>query len=139
MRASEIARRRAEPGWRVAVLDEQASGHAYLAASERGRQRPTSAGLSERSEQCARSGRRCFALVDCSLPLAADCAGKPPTLSSLADENRVDSLLRSTAARDPVRRSRRIPSAMREQRTKGLSGGKAISQAVPCRFWSQTR
>jgi hypothetical protein len=28
---------------------------------------------------------------------------KPPTLSSLADEKRVDSLLRSTAARDPVR------------------------------------
>jgi hypothetical protein len=29
--------------------------------------------------------------------------GKPPTLSSLADEKRVDSLLLSTAARDPVR------------------------------------
>jgi hypothetical protein len=39
----------------------------------------------------------------CSLPLAADRAGKPPTLSSLADEKRVASLLRSTAARDPVR------------------------------------
>jgi hypothetical protein len=26
-----------------------------------------------------------FPLVDCSLPLAADRAGKPPTLSSLAD------------------------------------------------------
>jgi hypothetical protein len=29
--------------------------------------------------------------------------GKPSTLSSLADEKRVGSLLRSTAARDPVR------------------------------------
>jgi hypothetical protein len=29
--------------------------------------------------------------------------GKPPTLSSLVDEKRVGSLLRSTAARDPVR------------------------------------
>jgi hypothetical protein len=34
--------------------------------------------------------------------LRADRAGKPPTLSSLADEKRVGSLLRSTAARDPV-------------------------------------
>jgi hypothetical protein len=34
-------------------------------------------------------------------PLAADRAGKPPTLSSLADEKHVGSLLRSTAARDP--------------------------------------
>ena len=32
----------------------------------------------------------------------ADRAGKPPTLSSLADEKRAGSLLRSTAARDPV-------------------------------------
>jgi hypothetical protein len=44
-----------------------------------------------------------FPLLDCSLPLAADRARQPPTLSSLADEKRVDSLLRSTAARDPVR------------------------------------
>ena len=39
-------------------------------------------------------------LFDCSLPLAADRAGKAPTLSSLADEKRVVSLLRSTAPRD---------------------------------------
>src|SRR4029450_8908533 len=71
MRASEIARRRTEPGWRAAVLDERASGQAFR-----------------------------------------------------------------LRAREEVGR---IPSAMREQRTKGLSGGKAISQAVPCRFWSQTR
>jgi hypothetical protein len=44
-----------------------------------------------------------FLCLICSLPLAADRAGKPPPLSSLADEKRVDSLLRSTAARDPVR------------------------------------
>jgi hypothetical protein len=43
-----------------------------------------------------------FPLFDCSLPLA-DRARKPPPLSSLADERRVGSLLRSTAARDPVR------------------------------------
>src|SRR5829696_6351657 len=41
--------------------------------------------------------------VYCSLPLAADRARKPPTLSSLTDEEHVGSLLRSTAARDPVR------------------------------------
>ena len=34
--------------------------------------------------------------------LRADRAWLPPTLSSLADEKRVGSLLRSTAARDPV-------------------------------------
>jgi hypothetical protein len=44
-----------------------------------------------------------FPLFDCSLPLAADRAGQPPTLSSLPDKKRVGSLLRSTAARDPVR------------------------------------
>jgi hypothetical protein len=44
-----------------------------------------------------------FPQLDCSLPLAADRAQKPPTLSSLADEKRVGSLLRSTAPRDPVR------------------------------------
>jgi hypothetical protein len=38
-----------------------------------------------------------------SLPLAADRARKPPTLSSLTDEEHVGSLLRRTAARDPVR------------------------------------
>jgi hypothetical protein len=43
-----------------------------------------------------------FPLFDCSLPLA-DRARKPPPLSSLADERRVGSLLRSMAARDPVR------------------------------------
>jgi hypothetical protein len=35
-------------------------------------------------------------------PLAADRAGKPPTLSSLADDKRVGSLLLSTAARAPL-------------------------------------
>jgi hypothetical protein len=44
-----------------------------------------------------------FPLSDCSLPLAADRAGKAPTLSSLPDEKRVGSLLRSTAPRAPVR------------------------------------
>jgi hypothetical protein len=41
-------------------------------------------------------------VFDLLAPLAADRAGKPPTLSSLADEERVGSLLRSTAARDPL-------------------------------------
>jgi len=36
--------------------------------------------------------------LTCSLPLAADRAGRPPTSSSLADEKRVGSLLLSTAA-----------------------------------------
>ena len=44
-----------------------------------------------------------FPLSDCSLPLAADPAGKAPTLSSLPDEKCVGSLLRSTAPRAPVR------------------------------------
>jgi hypothetical protein len=38
----------------------------------------------------------------CSLPLAADRARRPPTLSSLADKKRIGSLLLNTAARDPV-------------------------------------
>jgi hypothetical protein len=49
------------------------------------------------------ASRGVLPLFDCSLPLAADRAGKPPTLSLLADHMRVDSLLRSTAARDPMR------------------------------------
>jgi hypothetical protein len=52
---------------------------------------------------CTERAEALFPLLDCSLPLAADRARQPPTLSSLADEKRVDSLLRSTAARDPVR------------------------------------
>jgi hypothetical protein len=41
-------------------------------------------------------------MLDCSLPLAADRVGKPPTSSSLADEKCVGSLLLSTPARDPL-------------------------------------
>jgi hypothetical protein len=41
-------------------------------------------------------------VLDCSLPLAADRAKKPPTLSSLADKKRVGSLLLSTTAHDPL-------------------------------------
>jgi hypothetical protein len=41
-------------------------------------------------------------VLDCSLPLAADRAKKPPTLSSLADKKRVPSLLLSTTAHDPL-------------------------------------
>jgi hypothetical protein len=52
MRASEIARRRAEPsGAPLSWTSER---------SERGRQRLTSASLSERSEQCIWNERRCF-------------------------------------------------------------------------------
>ena len=47
----EIARRRAEPGWRAAVLDERASRHAFrLRESEEG-SRVTSASPSARSAQ----------------------------------------------------------------------------------------
>jgi hypothetical protein len=44
-----------------------------------------------------------FPLSDCSLPLAADRAGRAPTLSSLSDEKHVGSLLRSTGPCAPVR------------------------------------
>jgi two-component system, OmpR family, response regulator len=47
----------------------------------------------------ARSGVR---LLRSLRSLRADRAGEPPTLSLLADERHVGSLLRSTAARDPV-------------------------------------
>jgi hypothetical protein len=89
MRASGIARRRTEPGWRAAVLDERTSRHALrlrgvrkAAAKERQPQRAERAVDKERAEAF-------FPLSDCSLPLAADRAGKPPTLSSLPDETRV--------------------------------------------------
>jgi hypothetical protein len=42
--------------------------------------------------------------------------GKPPPLSSLADERRVGSLLRSTAARDPVRATTTAADSMRDAR-----------------------
>jgi hypothetical protein len=42
--------------------------------------------------------------------------GKPPTLSSLADEKRVGSLLRSTAARDPVRATTTAADPQRDAR-----------------------
>jgi hypothetical protein len=52
-------------------------------------------------------------VFNCSLPLAADRAWRPPTSSSLADEQRVGSLLPSTAARDPcsIARYRSLPLA----------------------------
>jgi hypothetical protein len=56
-----------------------------------------------------------FPLFDCSLPLA-DRARKPPPLSSLADERRVGSLLRSTAARDPVRATTTAADSDRDAR-----------------------
>jgi hypothetical protein len=42
--------------------------------------------------------------------------GKPPTLSSLADDRRVGSLLRSTAARDPVRATTTTANSKRDAR-----------------------
>ena len=57
-----------------------------------------------------------FPLFDCSLPLAADRAGKPSTLSSLADQKRVGSLLRSTAPRDPVRATTTAADSTRDAR-----------------------
>ena len=47
-------------------------------------------------------------MFECSLPLAADRAGKPPTLSSLADKKRVGSLRRTRRAIRCERRRRRI-------------------------------
>jgi hypothetical protein len=96
-----IARRRTEPGWRAAVLDERADTSFVC---ERGRQRLQSASLSERSEQCHRGGSGgVLPLFDCSLRslrIASECrllCRRSPT------EKRVGSLLRSTAARYPVR------------------------------------
>ena len=47
---------------------------------------------------------RCSRIALCLIARSARCrsARKPPTLSSLADEKRVSSLLLSTAARDPL-------------------------------------
>jgi hypothetical protein len=116
LRASGIARHRTEPGWRAAVLDERTSRHAFrlrgvrkAAAKERQPQRAERAMDEERAEAF-------FPLLDCSLPLAADRAGKPPTLSSLADEKRVGSLLRSTAPRDPVRATTTAADCARDAR-----------------------
>ena len=72
-----------------------------------------------RTEPASASASRGWArseqsFLDCSL--AADRA-EPSTLSSLADQKRVGSLLRSTAPRDPVRATTAAdPRAMREQR-----------------------
>jgi hypothetical protein len=55
-------------------------------------------------------------LSSCSLPLAVDRAGKPPTLSSLPDEKRVGSLVRSTAPRDPVRATTTTADCRRDAR-----------------------
>jgi len=46
--------------------------------------------------------------------------GKPPTLSSLADEKRVGSHLRSTAARDPVRATTTAADSKRDARAAQL-------------------
>jgi hypothetical protein len=62
-------------------------------------------------------------LFDCSLPLAADRAGKPPTLSSLADEKHVGSLLRSTAPRDPVRATTTAAGSKRDARAASQYSG----------------
>jgi hypothetical protein len=55
---------------------------------------------------CTKRAEAFFPLFDCSLPLAADRAGKPPSLSSLADK--------SVSTRSPA-----APAA-REQLTKSI-------------------
>jgi hypothetical protein len=57
-----------------------------------------------------------FPLSNCSLPLAADRAGKAPALSSLPGEKRVGSLLRSTAPRAPVRATTTAAGSERDAR-----------------------
>lgn len=57
-----------------------------------------------------------FPLFDCSLALAADRAGRPATLSSLADGKRVGSLLGSLALRDPVRATTTAADSTRDAR-----------------------
>jgi hypothetical protein len=69
--------------------------------------------------------------VYCSLPLAADRARKPPTLSSLTDEEHVGSLLRSTAARDPVRATTTAAdSRCSRRRSAGGDGGTTLFRFV---------
>ncbi|MCE3276585.1 MAG: hypothetical protein K0R13_2440 [Propionibacteriaceae bacterium] len=101
---------------RGARLARRCPGRASEPASEIGRQRLSSASLSERSEQCEIGVSGGF-LPSCgSLPLAADRARKPPTLSSLTDVEHVGSLLRSTAARDPVRATTTAADSTRDAR-----------------------
>jgi hypothetical protein len=57
-----------------------------------------------------------FPQSDCSLPLAEDRAQKPPTLSSLPDEKRVGSLLRSRAPRGPMRATTTAAGSERDAR-----------------------
>ena len=95
------------------------------AAHERQPQRAERAMYEERAEAF-------FPLSDCSLPLAADRAGKAPTLSSLADEKRVVSLLRSTAPRDPVRATTTAADS-RCSRRRSLKKGRERSEHQPQR------
>src|SRR5215217_9138952 len=89
-----VATQRTSPRAERAIRTERDARAAEESSCER---RESRAGARRRRE------RRCFSSVCCSLPLAADRARKPPTLSSLTDEEHVGSLLRSTAARGPVR------------------------------------
>src|SRR5829696_9320073 len=69
--------------------------------------------------------------VCCSLPLAADRAMKPPTLSSLTDEEHVGSLLRSTAALGPARASTTAAdSRCSRRRSAGGDGGTTLFRFV---------
>jgi hypothetical protein len=60
----QIARRRTEPGWRAAVLDEQASGHASRPRANEEGSGSRSASLSERSEQMHTERAEAFFLCE---------------------------------------------------------------------------
>jgi hypothetical protein len=90
-----------------AVLSSQPGNPARRGLRASGNRAPPHGGEASRGD---------LPLFDCSLPLAADRAGKPPTLSSLADEKRVGSLLRSAAARDPVRATTTAAGSERDVR-----------------------
>jgi hypothetical protein len=99
----EIARRRLrQAGAPLSWTSERADTHFVCEASEEGsgEQAPDSASGASNPK---RRERRRSSLFDCSLPLAADRARGAAYFVVAPDEEHVGSLLRSTAARDPVR------------------------------------
>jgi len=116
LRASGIARRHTEKAgaplsWTSERVDTLFVGEGVrkAAAHERQPQRAERAMYKKRAEAFFLS-----LIARCrSLRIAL---GKPPTLSSLADERRVGSLLRSTAARDPVRATTTAAGSERDAR-----------------------
>ncbi|MGH3340615.1 MAG: hypothetical protein ACRDPL_17540, partial [Propionibacteriaceae bacterium] len=81
-RASVIAPRRAEPGWRSAVLGGERAETLFV-ASERRRQRLPTDSLSERREQCDEAG------ADGSVPPRATTKSADPKRDARAAQKEV--------------------------------------------------